>query len=133
MNILNNTFRATWIATPLFWIMMSNDVSNTGFLPFWFMSTIPIFLCCLTVILFTIYPFFILESNRLSNKEIFNKYFPYWVIVVFGICLFSIDYFGYHQFAISFFTTAFFTTLFVWAWSSKTVKKESETFKNKDS
>lgn len=79
------------------------------------LSAIPIFIVIYLMILLTITPFYIYEINKLSRKEIFKKYFPYYAIAFFGICLFI----GIHYsqlFFINFLISAFLTAMQTWVW-----------------
>ena len=131
MRIPSTILKSTILATCIFWILI---IMSEGFqsymIPLVFLSMIPISICCAITILLTIVPFFWFRSNGLSdglghrNKIIFNKYFPFYAIVTFCLCLYGIIEL---TFAISFFLSAFFTTMQSWIWLAKEHQKQSRT------
>ncbi len=122
MNTPSVILKSTILATCLFWIpIMSKDFQSDMIL-FVFLSIIPISLCCAFTILLTIAPFFWFHGKASSdgsvhrNKVIFNKYFPFYAITTFSLCLYGTIKFS---FAISFFISVFFTTMQSWIWFAK--------------
>ena len=125
MKIGNTAIKATLMATVIFWsVLFTEEYSSSMF--FWIIpSIIPIFLCCLLAIIFTVCPFFWFSEDSLGNSDIFKRYFPYYAIAVFGVCAFAIWKFNCEVFAIGFFSSAFFTLMQTWVWNSKNDANEN--------
>jgi branched-subunit amino acid transport protein AzlD len=111
------------MASIIFWLIILPEFNSDSVIALIPLSLIPIFLCCLFTIVFTVFPFFWFHDETKSQLQIFKRYFPYYAIVSFFICCFSIHQFNYELFALAFFTAAFFTLLQTWIWVSK---KESK-------
>ena len=124
-NIPSTTLKSTGFATILFWLLISTSerMGNDVFLLI-LISTIPIIIICLLAITFTTMPFYWLEKNKLNSNQIFNKYFPYYSIMLFGICSYFIVISNFESFVVSFFITAFFTASQTWIWIFKLKKNE---------
>jgi len=119
MKIGNTAIKATGLAASIFWFILLPEYQTVSIVIFMLLSLIPIFICCLFTIVFTVFPFFWFLEDSLDKKQIFKIYFPYYAILVFSISSFSIHIFNYQLFAIAFFTSAFFTLLQTWVWNSK--------------
>jgi hypothetical protein len=88
-NLTSILVKATILATLLFWILIfsENSINESFIIVVIILSIIPISIVCSFVILITVMPFYWLEQNKLNEKEIFKKYFPYYSIITFCICL----------------------------------------------
>jgi len=54
-------------------------------------------------------------SSRPKNKQhVFKIYFPYYIIILFGLCIAAIILFDNSLFAIYYFGAIFFITLLIW-------------------
>ncbi|MDO5973543.1 hypothetical protein [Flavivirga jejuensis] len=116
MNMPSVILKSTVLATCIFWIIIISENFQSGMIPFIFLSIIPISICCTITILFTVMPFFWFKSDGLRNETVFKKYFPFYTIVSFCLCLYGVFEL---TFAISFFVSAFFTTMQSWVWIVK--------------
>ncbi len=119
MRIGNTAVKATGMASVIFWIIILPELSSDSVIALIPLSLIPIFICCLFTIVFTVFPVFWFLESTLSKQQIFKIYFPYYAIVVFTVSSIAIHQFKYDVFAIAFFTSAFFTLLQTWVWISK--------------
>lgn len=125
MKIGNTSLKATGLSALLFWLIILADTPDILSIPVILFSMIPIFLCCLLTIVFSVFPFYWFLEGKLSPKQIFNIYFPYYSIICFIICAFCICLFNFDTVAIAFFSSAFFTLLQAWVWNSKTEAHEN--------
>ncbi|AOW21748.1 hypothetical protein [Urechidicola croceus] len=126
IKIGQTALKAALFATCLFWLLIGvSDEFFLGIIPLIFLSIIPIFIICLIAIITTIIPIYWLLGGNLCKVQFFKKYFPFYSIIVFGLCLFGIYNFDFKDFIIRFFTTAFFTSIQSWIWLFKTEKNES--------
>ncbi|WP_299386747.1 hypothetical protein [uncultured Lacinutrix sp.] len=120
MNVPSNVGKSTLLAMCIFWIInFTKDVSMdlAGIV---LLSAIPIFICVTLVIIITICPiFWILKKDTISNYAIAKKYFPYYAIVMFGLCLMGVIASRADIYSISFFITVFITTAQSWVWFAK--------------
>lgn len=124
MEGVNTTaLKSTALATILFVLPIFSEADEIGI----FFLIIPIYIICLASIYITIVPFYHSEKEKLSNEGIFNKYFPYYALVSFGLCVF-ITYSIYDEFKetyiIYFFVSAFFTAMQSWVWLFKYKKNK---------
>lgn len=124
-DIIKAIIKSTLIATTLFWLLLisSEDIGRDGLFLIAF-STIPIFIICAVGYTITIMPILWNENGRLTNKQLFNIYFPYYAIIAFGICLFFIIDSNFGNIEICFFGTAFFTSITAWLIILKPQKNE---------
>ncbi|MDO5970910.1 hypothetical protein Q4Q35_13950 [Flavivirga aquimarina] len=128
MNISSVIFKSTVLATCIFWIVIMSQGFQNYMIPLVFLSMIPISICCAITIFLTIVPFFWVRRGELvdefdgRNRIIFKKYFPFYAIVSFSLCLYGIVE---SIFAISFFVSAFFTTMQSWVWLAKDNEKQN--------
>ncbi|MEE9408912.1 MAG: hypothetical protein V3V28_12645 [Polaribacter sp.] len=124
MNSSNNLgatlLKASTLATMIFWILMISDSLDNLTFFFFLLSIIPISVICSLTILITITPFFWLENDTISDKEIFKKYFPYYAIIVFVISCYFIIITDFESGICTFFITAFMTLMQSWTWICKT-------------
>lgn len=118
------SLKATALATTLVWFLnISDGDAAIQMVPYVILSTIPIWIVCFTSIILTIVPFNEYKKGEITNKEIFQKYFPYYSICIFIGCATACIYFSFDIFAISFFSTVFFTATTSWFWFFKNDKK----------
>lgn len=120
MNILSNIGKSAILAICIFWIINLTYDFHREYIPFMFLSLIPIYFCCALIIIFTICPIFWFFGNAHYSKErIFKTYFPIYTIVMFGFCIYCIYKTSFEIFVLSFFITAYITTSQSWAWFAK--------------
>lgn len=120
MNILSNIGKSILLAMCVFWIINFSKEFKTDMLPFVLLSIIPISICVTLVIIITIVPLFgLLQKKKESNYSLTKKCFPYYIILVFGLCVFGIIASDSEFYFISFFITAFITTAQSWVWFAK--------------
>jgi hypothetical protein len=120
MNTPSNIAKSSVLATFIFWIVGSYDGFTPGLFLFVILSYIPVFISCSLVILMTIYPFFWLaEAKNFDKQHIFKRYFPYYSIVCFGLCMYGIFSNSDESFLVGFFVAAFITTMQSWVWFAK--------------
>ena len=134
-NLTSILLKATILATLLFWILIfsENSINESFIIVVIILSIIPISIVCSFVILITIMPFYWLEQNKLNEKEIFKKYFPYYSIITFCICSYFIISTNLESFICAFIITAFFTLMQTWVWAGKIIvvhKKMNTNLKN---
>lgn len=125
-NIFKTSIKSTALATFLIWGLNINKWQLFEDFPFILLTVIPIWLVCYASIITTIVPFYQFEKSRLSSEQIFKKFFPYYTIACFVICITLIIYTNFERYTISFLTTAFFTATQSWIWL---FKKENCTLK----
>lgn len=124
MNIRDNLGKSCLLATVIFWAIIGSESIDSNGIPLVFLSMIPIFFCVTTVIICSILPFFWLSrSGAFDNKIIFKTYFPYYAIVMFGLCFFGIISSGFTLYMTAFFTSAYITTCQSWVWFAKAKQK----------
>ena len=123
MNIPSNIGKSTLLAMCIFWIINFTKDFDSGFLPFVLLSIIPIGICVTLVVIITICPiFWIFQKEKESNNSLSKRCFPYYIILVFGLCVLGIIASDSEIYLISFFITAFFTTAQSWVWFTKEYK-----------
>lgn len=125
MNLPSNIAKSSLLAGLIFWIVGGTEGFNSvTIIPIIFISYIPIFICCALTILVTICPFYWLaEKNSLSKRDVFNRYYPYYSIVCFGLCSYGIYSNTHETFFIGFFISIFITTMQSWIWFAKEPSK----------
>jgi len=120
MNIQNNLAKSCLLATVIFWGVIASKSVDVDMMPFVFLSMIPIFLCVTMVIIFTVCPFFwAAKGTRFNNAKVFKIFFPFYAIVMFGLCLLGILNSDNEIQLIAFFASAFITTSQSWVWFAK--------------
>ncbi len=120
MNLPSNLAKSSVLAFVIFWVIIGSKDYESEVLPYVMLSYIPVFLCVLIVIIGTICPFFWSAKNTgFNNQNVFKTCFPYYAIVVFGICVFGISTSDFDNMAIAFFTSVFITTSQSWIWFAK--------------
>ncbi len=119
MNVPSVILKSTLLSASIFWIIVMSEDFNLDMIPFIFFSFIPISLCCLITILFTITPFFWLKKMNMSNNEVYKKWFPYYAIICFSLCFYGVIKSNFNIYPISFLASAFFTTMQSWIWFAK--------------
>lgn len=123
MSILSNIGKSSVLAACTFWIINLSHDFDWNYIPFIFLSLIPIYFCCAIVILFTIYPiFWFLVREDFNKQQIFKLYFPVYAILMFIFCCFCIYKTQTNTLALSFFISAFITTLNSWVLLAKPKK-----------
>ena len=126
MKVSKTIFKSTLLATIIFWLII---LCKERFYPFMILviplSMIPIGICCSVVILLTILPFFWNpEKSNKDNNTIFKKYFPFYSITSFSLCLYG---FIKVEEIYCFWVSAFFTSLQAWIWLTKANAKIEKT------
>lgn len=120
MNIPSNIGKSTLLAMCIFWIINFTKDFDSDFLPFVLLSIIPIGICVTLVIVFTICPaFWFLKKKNESNYSVTKRFFPYYIILVFGLCVFGIIASDSEIYLTSFFISVFITTAQSWLWFAK--------------
>lgn len=115
-SIFKTSLKATLFATFLMWFLNIGEWNLLEAIPFILLSSIPIWLVCYISIVVTILPIYSIEKNKLTNRQIFNKYFPYYTIVSFLICVFLMISEDFEMIFVYFLITAFFTASLSWIW-----------------
>jgi hypothetical protein len=111
--------KATLMTTIIFWLFVFYDDFDLGMIPYILLSIIPISIICSLTILFTIMPFFWFLKNNTSKKIIFEKYFPFYSIMIFLLFLYAIVISRFQEYVIAFFMSAFFILIQSWIWLCK--------------
>lgn len=124
MNIGQTALKATGVSAVLFWLFMTKEIDFETLVTLIPLSIIPIFLCCLLMLVSTICPIFWIEADRLNTQQIFSTYFPYYSIVVFIACCYLIAHTNFNDFALGFSSSAFFSLMYSWVWITKTESNE---------
>lgn len=122
MHILSNIGKSSLLAASIFWIvLLSSDLGmNWDFIPYMFLSLIPIYIICALTILITICPiFWFLENDNYNKQRIFQTYFPIYTIIVFSFCVYCIYYTSTDSMIVGFFTSVYITTAQSWVWFAK--------------
>lgn len=121
MDLLQNLFKSTILATLIFWLIIFSKTFEADMFLLLILSIIPVFSCCAIVISFTIYPFFRAFEKKSVPKEIgFNRIFPYYSTLNFGLCSYFIVSSNFENHVVAFFMASFITTSYSWMWFSKT-------------
>jgi hypothetical protein len=133
-NIPATLLKSSLLATIIFWLVIVTSVEfNLDTLPpLLIISIVPISIVCSLTILITVVPFYVIEKNNMSNREIFKKHFPFYSIFVFGISSYCIVNSNFESFVCAFFITAFFTLMQSWIWIYKTPTTEKEKITGKN-
>lgn len=118
MNISKTIIKATLLATCIFWFIIISKNFEEIMLPLFFLSMIPISICCTIVLLFTIVPFFWLKKKTTTNKTIFEIFFPFYAITCFSLCLCASLK---EPSLLCFFASVFITTMQSWIWFGKEI------------
>ncbi len=127
MHILSNIGKSSLLAASIFWIvLLSSDLGmNWDFIPYMFLSLIPIYIICALTILITICPiFWFLENDNCSRQRIFKTYFPIYTIIALGFCLYRVYKSSFDILDLSFYVSAYITTVQSWVWFAKTKNKQ---------
>lgn len=69
-------------------------------------------------------------STSKDKALAFKLYFPYYIMLLFGICLKCIISFNFDPFAIFYFSSVFMTALLIWRFDLNKAAKRKNTFKN---
>lgn len=120
MHIPSNIGKSTLLATCIFWTINFSKDFDLDFLSFVLLSIIPICICVTAVVIGTICPvFWLLKKDTESNTLFFKKWFPYYIILAFGLCVFGAFTSNLEFYFVSFFITVFITTAQSWVWFAK--------------
>lgn len=124
--VFSTTGKATLLSTCLFWVLFLSIEQHGGseILLYVLISIIILFIISFLAVIITVMPFYLLEEKKLNSKEIFKKYFSYYSITIFSICLYFIIIEDFNDFIIIFCSTTFFTAIQSWIWFFKTTKNE---------
>lgn len=126
MNVPSNLAKSCLLASAIFWTIIGSHDWESSMLLIAFLSLIPIFLVVTVVIIGSICTiFWVFEKKDFNKQQIFRTYFPYYTIIMFGICTFGIIVSNFDIYIIAFFTSAFITTSQSWVWFAK--EKELKT------
>ncbi len=124
-NVPITLLKSTLTAGTIFWFILLQE-ENLLYRPLMLIvfSIFPIIVLSSSIIMISIYPFTVINNNTFTKRDSFKKYFPYYTLVTFVICLFSTIAFQFDVFAIAFFSSAFITLMFAWVWMFKPKKNE---------
>ncbi len=118
--------KATCMSFVIFWtILLTEERFIIDILPYMFLSVIPIALCCMLTICLTIAPFFWSKNENTSLKKVYNTYFPFYAIALFGICTYMLTTSNFKIFPVAFISSAFFTLLKSWHWLAQIPKTKT--------
>lgn len=116
MNIPLTIIKATGLSMFIFWVIILSKTTNEDLSLFILLSIIPISICCALTICLTIAPFFWSKKESTSLETIYNNYFPFYAIALFGLCFFCVLGSNFDIYVLAFFTSAFVTSLKSWSW-----------------
>ncbi|WP_156112443.1 hypothetical protein [Lacinutrix jangbogonensis] len=120
MNLPSNIGKSTLLATCVFWIINFTEEFDQDILGLVLLSIIPICICVTLVIILTICPvFWFLKKEDESNYSLAKRCFPYYIILMFGLCALGATTTYYELYFISFLVSAFITTAQSWVWFTK--------------
>nr|WP_321243001.1 hypothetical protein [uncultured Psychroserpens sp.] len=120
MNVPANVAKSSVLASVIFWGIILSSEFDLDITPFVLLSYIPIFLCVLIIIVGSICPFFWSAKGDIYTKtQVFKMCFPYYTVVVFGLCCFGIYASNYDLYFTAFFISAYITTSQSWVWFAK--------------
>jgi hypothetical protein len=129
----STSLKSTALATTLIWVLnIRGNYFTFEIVPFVLLSIIPIWIVCYISILITIVPFSVYEEGKITNKQLFKKYFPYYSICVFFGCVAICINSNFEIFVIIFFATVFFTTIITWVWFFKEEEMNTQKHINND-
>ncbi|MFI1743637.1 hypothetical protein [Thalassobellus sediminis] len=125
MNISSTIMKASGLSMLLFWTITLSKPTSVDVSLFILLSIIPISICCALTICLTIAPFFWSKKKSTTFKTIYKRYFPFYTIGLFSLCLYGIIESNFNIYALAFFASAFFTSLKSWNWliKPKTITK----------
>lgn len=115
--LLKTSLKSSVFANVVFWILV-NSIEGVEFeyTLLAFFSQIIFFVICAVAIFFTIMPLFSIDENKLNERQIFNKYFPFYSICSFIICAYGVLESNFNIISITTYSTAFFTSIISWVW-----------------
>jgi len=122
MNIPKTILKATGASTVIFWAIILTGYFRVDMLVLIPLSMIPISICCAVTICLSIAPFYWSKNEYTSLQTIHNRYFPFYAIVLFGVCAFGVLLSNFDVYALAFIASAFFTTLKSWSWLTELEK-----------
>lgn len=118
--VLATTWKAALLSSSLFWLLiLMNEGMGIDFYLGILISTLLSFILCFIAIMATVMPFYLLEEMKLSSTNIFKKYFPYYAIIIFSLCMYFVIIEDFENFIIIFCTTTFITAIQSWIWFFK--------------
>lgn len=124
-NLAVTLLKTTLTACTIFWsILLAEDNLLNKPLMLIVFSIFPIMILSSGIIMISIYPFTVFDDKEFTKRDMFNKYFPYYTLIMFAICVLLIIKFNFDVFAIAFFSSAFFTLMFAWVWMFKPKHKK---------
>lgn len=115
MRYSKTILKSILLSTTIFWTVIFSEDFDTNMLFWAFISMIPITLCCSLTIMFTISPWFYINA-KVKPQDVYKRYFPYYAIICFSICVYAIWKNNFDIYAISFFSSACLTLMQTWNW-----------------
>ncbi|SFZ92712.1 hypothetical protein SAMN05428642_102911 [Flaviramulus basaltis] len=122
MNVPITIIKATGLSLIIFWTIAITEDFSLDMIPLVLLSVIPISICCSLTICLTIAPFFWSKKGKRNLETVYNSYFPFYAIALFGLCVFSTIESNFNTYGIAFNTSAFFTALKTWSWLAEPKK-----------
>lgn len=123
MNTTLTVVKATGMSFMIFWIILfTEEIFHWNTMPYIFLSVIPIGLCCTLTICLTIAPFYWAKNSETDLNTVYSTYFPFYTIVLSGICISVLITSNFNTSSVAFITSAFFTLLKSWSWIIKPSK-----------
>lgn len=123
MNTPSTILKATGMSFVIFWaILLTEKGFQIDMLPFMILSSVPIALCCMLTICLTVAPFFWWKSELKSLTKVFETYFSFYAITLFGICSYALITSNFRISPVAFISSAFITLLKSWSWLIQTPK-----------
>lgn len=126
MNIPLTIIKATGLSAIIFWSVIFTETFESEMFLFVLLSVIPISICCALTICLTIAPFYWSKKEDTNLKSTYDRYFPFYAIVLFSLCAYAIIGSDFDVYIMAFITSAFFTALKSWSWiiePEKTITK----------
>ena len=121
LNIFKTSVKSALLASVLFWVLTSlRESLNEDVFFLWFISVFIFFIISFFMIIFTILPFYTYLEEKLSKKQFFTIYFPYYALIFFTASFTILYSEGFDGFLLIILTTAFFTAMQSWVWLFKT-------------
>jgi L-asparagine transporter-like permease len=124
--------RAAILASSLLSLSLGilENESSDGLFPIFLISTVITFIISFIMILVTIVPFHEWRPE-LSLEQKFKRYFPWYSITFFSICLFIMYLQSFEQIIVVIFSIAYLTGMQSWMWFFKQNKLKNGSNKNK--
>lgn len=123
MNTPLTLVKATGLSFVIFWgIILTEETFRLNTLPYIILSIIPVGICCTLTICLTVLPFYWSKNEGTTFKTVYNTYFPFYAIALFGICIYTHIRSNFQIFPVAFIAAAFFTLLKSWIWIISPIK-----------